>query len=57
MKTKLFAFVLVVCVIFSATLPVSAATPIYKEDIDDIRLHQEELWKVMREILRRLSTI
>ena len=34
MKTKLFAFVLVVCVIFSATLPVSAATPIYKEDID-----------------------
>ena len=30
---------------------------IYKEDIDDIRLHQEELWKVMKEILKRLSTI
>lgn len=29
----------------------------YKEDIDDIRLHQEELWKVMKEILKRLSTI
>ena len=30
---------------------------IYKEDIDDIRFHQEELWKVMKEILKRLSTI
>ncbi|MDD6536884.1 plasmid mobilization protein [Butyrivibrio sp. MC2013] len=30
---------------------------IYKEDIDDIRLHQEELWKVMKEILKHLSTI
>lgn len=30
---------------------------IYKEDIDDFRLHQEELWKVMKEILKRLSTI
>ncbi len=30
---------------------------IYKEDIDDIRLHEEELWKVMKEILKRLSTI
>ena len=26
---------------------------IYKEDIDDIRLHQEELWKVMKEILKQ----
>ena len=31
--------------------------PTKKEDIDDIRLHQEELWKVMKEILKRLSTI
>lgn len=30
---------------------------IYKEDIDDIKAHQDELWQVMKSILQRLSTI
>lgn len=30
---------------------------IYKEDIKDIKEHQDELWKVMKNILERLSTI
>lgn len=30
---------------------------IYKEDIQDIKAHQDELWKVMKNILERLSTI
>ena len=30
---------------------------IYREDIQDIKAHQDELWKVMKNILERLSTI
>ena len=30
---------------------------IYKEDIQDIKAHQDELWQVMKNILERLSTI
>ncbi len=30
---------------------------IYKEDIEDIKLRQDELWQVMKDILQRLSTI
>ncbi len=30
---------------------------IYKEDIEDIKAHQIELWQVMKSILQRLSTI
>ena len=30
---------------------------IYKEDIEDIKAHQDELWQVMKSILQRLSTI
>ena len=30
---------------------------IYKEDIADIKAHQDELWQVMKDILQRLSTI
>ncbi len=30
---------------------------IFKEDIDDIKAHQDELWQVMKSILQRLSTI
>lgn len=29
----------------------------YKEDIEDIKAHQDELWQVMKSILQRLSTI
>ena len=43
--------------ITSSNMNQYATGSIYKEDIDDIRLHQEELWKVMKEILKRLSTI
>ncbi|SCW41625.1 plasmid mobilization protein [Butyrivibrio sp. NC3005] len=30
---------------------------IYKEDIEDMKLRQDELWQVMKDILQRLSTI
>lgn len=30
---------------------------IYKEDIEDIKAHRDELWRVMKSILQRLSTI
>ena len=30
---------------------------IYKEDIEDIKAHRDEVWRVMKSILQRLSTI
>ena len=30
---------------------------IYKEDIEDIKAHRDELWRVMKSIMQRLSTI
>ena len=30
---------------------------IYKEDKEDMKLRQDELWQVMKDILQRLSTI